>query len=433
MGLNFGDLNRKAKSVCTVVPDTDVNIGLKIPKLGDSDIFIPKLPNFLNKALDFGKKISEELKGFELPKIKGSKLFSGLDFGEFDNRLKEIQIPTTVCLNIGGGLGLNEIFSQLSNALDALRPKVNLGAVEIPQLDLASIIPPLYIDVKLPINLNLTQTLDMIKNSCVNSILNALKGLDPFERLKQLLEMATQLCAAMQFSKLRAVIDQIQQAQMELIQQALNFITDPLAKLAKLIDMAVDALNNGAYDILEQIAGIINGVKFDALIAFLEKLDPTIAIGALIANIRQMVQLRNFGPINQLITAIQVVKARLAAIAQVPQDLLNIPELSLDALQDQINKLLDIEDFLGINALLNQVERLKNQIIDTIRALSPAALLGQLPALLQDALQKLDISQYSRLLQEAGSKLCEDIASLVPSLPDVPAVNPANVLPSAVL
>lgn len=263
--------------------------------------------------------------------------------------------------------------------------------------------------------------------------MNALKGLDPLERLKQLLSIASELCAAAQFTQLKAVIDQIQQAQAELIEQAISFITDPIAKLTKLIDMAVDAIQAGAYDIVEQIAAIINGVKFDALIQFLEKLDPTIAIGALIANIRQLAQLRNFGPINQLLSAIQVIKSKLAGALELPNALLSLPEMTLDALQAEIDRLLNIEDFLGIQAVLAEVQRVKDQLINTIRSLSPAELLSSIPALLQDALQKLDMSQYSQLLQEAGSKLCEDIASLVPSLPEVPAVDPASVLPAAVL
>jgi hypothetical protein len=435
MALNFGNFQNKSKQVCFQSPSID--FGNPLDKLSSAPNFEDiKIPNFINGALDFGKKLSANLKNFELPKIDGKQFKAGIDFGgskDLGDKIKALKVPTTICITLGGGLGLDSMFSQVGGILDSLVPKVQFQLPDIPPLDLASIIPPLFVDIRLPINLNLTQALDAIKNNCINSIMNALKGLDPLERLKQLLSIASELCAAAQFTQLKAVIDQIQQAQAELIEQAISFITDPIAKLTKLIDMAVDAIQAGAYDIVEQIAAIINGVKFDALIQFLEKLDPTIAIGALIANIRQMAQLRNFGPINQMLSAIQVIKSKLAGALELPNALLSIPEMTLDALQAEIDRLLNIEDFLGIQAVLAEVQRVKDQLINTIRSLSPAELLSSIPALLQEALQKLDMSQYSQLLQEAGSKLCEDIASLVPSLPDVPAVNPASVLPAAVL
>lgn len=418
MALSFGDISSQSKNVCFQVPD------LNIPKfkgIGGSNIEKLKLPDFLNSALAFGKKLENNIKSLNLPKISGRDLKFGLDFGglpSIDDKIRNLKLPTTFCITLGGGFGFDSIFTQLTGMLDGL-PKLEVSLPTLPDIGLASLIPPIFVDIKLPINLNLTQALDAIKNNCINSIMNALRGLDPFERLRRLLEIAAELCAAMEFSKLKAVIDQIQQAQMELIQQALNAITDPIAKLAKLIDMAVDAFQSGAYDLLEEISKLINGVKFDALIKFLEDLDPTVALAALVANIRNLVQLKNFAPIQQLLTAIQIIKNKLQGALEIPAGLLSLPELGLDAIQNEINRLLDIDDFLGIQQIMAQVQRLKDQLILNLRALSPAALLGQIPALLQDALQKLDMSQYSQILQEAGSKLCEDIASLVPTLPEV--------------
>lgn len=418
MALNFGSLEKSSKNICFNVPEIKVDLsGLKniisAPKLSGL-----KLPNVFSSALNFGTQLKKNLQNIKLPKIKGGKF--GLNFGGFggiEDKLKNLSVPTTFCLSLGGGLGLDSLFDQLGSLLDALpKPLSGIQLPEIPQLDLASIIPPILIDVKLPLNINLSQTLDIIKNNCVNSILDAIKGLDPFERLTRLLEMAAQLCAAADFTKLKAVIEQIQQAKIELIQQALSYITDPIAKIAALIDMAVDAFQNGAYDLVEEIARIINGVKFDALMNFIDKLDPTVAIAALIANIKQLAQLRNFGPINELMSAIQIMKAKLIGIVKLPELALEIPELALDALQAMIDKLLNLDDFLGIQSVLAQIQKLKDAIINNLKLLNPSELLAFIPALLQEALSKLDLSQYNQILQEAGSKLCADMASLIPQV-----------------
>lgn len=431
--MNFGNIGSAAKSVCFKSPDLNLNVknnlnNISFPKLKDL-----KLPNVINGALGFGKKLSENLQNFKLPSIKGSDFKAGVDFGgwkNLDDKIKGIQMPTTICITLGGSFGLDSMFSQVSGILDSLVPKVQFQLPQVPNLDLASIIPPLFVDVKLPLNLGLTDALEAIKNNCINSILNALRGLDPLERLKQLLSMASELCAAAQFSKLKAVIDEIQQAQAELISQAISAITDPIEKITKLVDMAMDAFRSGAYDLLDQIARIINGVKFDALIQFIEQLDPSVALGALVANIHNLIQLKNFGPINQMLSAIQIIKNKIAGATEIANGILSLPEQTLDFLQAELDRLLNIEDFLGIQQLLAEIQRIKDQVIKTIRDLSPAELLGRIPALLQDALQKLDISQYSQLLQEAGSKLCQDMASLVPSLPEVPQVDAASVVPS---
>lgn len=431
--MNFGNIGAAAKSVCFKSPDLNLDIKNKLGNISAPKLKDLKLPNVINEALGFGKKLSQNLQNFKLPSINGKDFKAGIDFGgwkNLDDKIKGIQMPTTICITLGGSFGLDSMFSQVSGILDSLVPKVQFQLPQVPNLDLASIIPPLFVDVKLPLNLGLTEALDAIKNNCINSILNAMRGLDPLERLKQLLSIASELCAAAQFTKLKAVIDEIQQAQAELISQAISAITNPIEKITKLVDMAIDAFRSGAYDLLDQIARIINGVKFDALIQFIEQLDPSVALGALVANIHNLIQLKNFGPINQLLSAIQIIKNKIAGATDLINGALNLPEQTLDFLQSELDRLLNIEDFLGIQQIIAEIQRVKDQIIKTIRDLSPAELLGRIPAMLQDALQKLDISQYSQLLQEAGSKLCQDMASLVPSLPDVPQVDAAAVVPS---
>lgn len=431
MAINFGSISAAAKNVCFNVPQTNPLKTSFLPPV--SPIGKITLPNFLNKAVNFGKKLEQNLANIKLPPIKAKDLNVSVNFGggNLAKAIGNLKVPTTFCITLGGGLGIDSIYSQIGGLMNQLSsPLINIHIPTVPNLDLASIIPPLFVDIKLPININLTQALDIVKGNCLASILDALKGLDPLERLRQLLNLASELCSAAQFTKLKAVIDQIQQAQAELIHQALATITDPLTKIAKLVDMAVDAFNSGAYDLLEEISRLLNGVKFDALINFLQSIDPATAIAALIANIRQLVQLGNFAPIQQLLSAIQIMKSKLEGITQIPSQLLNAPQLALDAIQAQINNLLDVQDFLGLNKLLTDVQKLEDTIIDNLRQLSPGELLGFLPKLLQDALQRLDVSQYNQLIQEAGSKLCQDIASLIPQLPNVPQVDPASIVPS---
>jgi len=407
MGLDFGNIENQSKSVCFSLPNTAPlfdalkfpNLNLKLPKLG--------LPDFSKLNFGLGKLT------VTLPSIKlKSPSFTGLKFGGLDNlrnKIGAIKIPTTICINIGGEFGFDSVFSQIGDVLDALVPK--LPTINLFEGGTFNIFPQLLINPAFPIDLSFEQVLAMAKDNCLQSILNALRAFDPFERLKKLFELAAQMCSEMLFDKLRAVIDEIQKAQAEIIANALNAITDPFAKLAKLIDMANDALNAGAFSALEEITKLLGSTQFDSLLDFIDKLDPTVAFAALKDAIRNLVQLQNFGPIAQLLSIMQILKSKLAGITDLGQAGLNLPEMTIDALQNAINKLLDDDDLLGIQRLLSDFMRNKFALVDQLKALDPASFLNQMLPLLNSALKNFEFGLFNALLKELTDKICLESAT----------------------
>ena len=404
MGLNFGNIS--AKNICFNVPDTQPLFdALKLPNL---NISVPKLglPSF--GKLNFGSINTT----FKIPTVNLPHLpsFSNLNFGGFNNlkdRLQNLKTPTIVCITIGGDFGFDSLFTQLGDILNSMTPKISsFGTAPLIQGGAISIIPSLLINPTLPLDMNLEQALAIVKDRCLASLLDALRNLDPLERLKKLFEIAADLCSRMLFSQLRDVIEEIQKTQAEILANALSTITDPLEKMAKLIDMATDALNSGAYEMLEEISKLLGGVQFQSLLQFLDNLDPTIAIAALLSEIRNLVTLQNFGPINQLLAILQALKSKLAGISNVALNAFSLPELAIDELQNEINRLLDIDDILGIQKLLADFMRMKMSTIDELRKLDPAQFLLQALPLLNSALKNLELGLFNSIIKNLADSLC---------------------------
>ena len=403
MSLDFGDISNNSKNVCFQIPN--LKGALDPFKLPDLNFKFPKLglPDF--SKLNFGLgDLKVTIPEFKLPEIN----FSGLNFGGFDNfldKLKNIKVPTTICITVGGGFGIESIFSQLADAINSLVPKVPSISLGIPEGTFA-LFPQILINPQFPFNLSLEQAFNMVKDNCLQSLLNFLRNLDPFERLKKLLELAADLCSRMLFGQLKSVIEEIQNAQMELLMDALNFITDPIAKMMKLLDMATDAVNSGAFELLDNIGKLLGSTQFESILDFIDRLDPSVAIAAIMAQIRNLVQLKNFGPINQLITILQVLKAKLKGITDLGLAALEAPELSLDALQDAINKLLDADDLFGIQKLLSDFERGKRDLVNSLKKLNPSEFLSQMLPILNDALKSLQFGLFNTLIKDLADKLC---------------------------
>lgn len=406
MGLNFG--NMSAKNICFNVPDTKpIFDALKLP---DLNIKLPKLgmPSFGN--LNFGAAIPT----IEIPTVNIPKLpsFNNLNFGGLENlknKIANLKVPTTVCINVGGEYGFDSIFSQLGDILYALTPKI--PSTTIPPLiqgGAISIIPKILINPSLPLDMNIEQALALVKENCLASLLQTLRDLDPLERLKKLFEIAADLCSRMLFSQLRDVIEEIQKTQAEILANALSTITDPLEKMAKLVDMATDALNAGAYELLDEISKLLGGTQFQSLLEFLDKLDPTIAIAALTDEIRNLVQLKNFGPINQLLTILQALKMKVKGVSDLTIAGLSLPELAVDELQNEINRLLDVDDILGIQRLLASFMQSKMNLIDDLRKLDPNQFLMQVLPLLNSALKNIELGLFNVIIKDLADKLCNN-------------------------
>lgn len=404
MGLSFGNIS--AKNVCFNVPDTQPlfdtlklpDLNIKMPKLG--------LPDF--GKLNFGGiNANIEIPTINIPKLPdfGKLSFGGLE--NLKNKISDLKIPTTICINVGGEFGFESIFSQVGDILNALTPKI--PSTEIPPLIQGgkfSIIPSLLINPSLPIDITIEQALEIVKSNCLASLLEALRNFDPLERLKKLFEMAADLCSKMLFNQLKDVIEEIQRTQAEILSNALSTITDPLLKMAKLIDMANDALNAGSYEILQQIADILGGTQYQSLMEFLNNLDPTIAISALTDEIRNLVTLKNFGPINQLLSILNSLKLKVKGISDLAINGLSLPELAVDQLQNEINRLLDIDDILGIQKLLADFMRTKYNLIDELKKLDPNQFLMQALPLLNSALKNLELGLFNSLIKNLADKLC---------------------------
>lgn len=405
MGLSFGSMN--AQNVCFKIPDTKPFFdALKLPNL---NVSLPKIgmPNF--GQLGFGKLPNIVIPTINIPKLPS---FSKLGFGgiaDLRNRIAGLKVPITICINIGGDNGFDSIFNQVGDILNSLIPK--LPSVVIPPLIVGkqiSIIPKLLINPTLPLDLSLEQALGIVKDNCLANLLNLLQGIDPLERLKKLLELASELCSSMLFSQLRDVIDEIQRAQAEILANALSTITDPVMKLLKLIDMANDAFLAGAYDLLDEITKMISGTQFDALMQFLENLDPKLALDALMLEIKNLVQLQNFGPINQLLSVFQMLKTKLEGVTNIAVGALSLPELGIEALQNEINRLLDVGDILGIQKLMADFYRSKLNAMEALRELDPNAFLAQILPFLNDALKSLEFGLFKSLIKDLADKLCNN-------------------------
>lgn len=396
MSLDFGNTSNNTKAMCFNVPNLKLprfkipNLNLKLPKIG--------LPSF--GKLNFGKGTLH----VTLPKIRGINISPPkLNFGDLLGKLKGLKLPQTICINVSNDMGLEDLINQISNILDSLIPRVTIPPLF--QGGGISIIPPILINPTVPLGLSLAEALALVKDNCLESILNKLRQLDPLERLKKLFELAAELCAAMS-NQIIAVIEEIQKAQAELIAQALSFITDPVEKLLKLLDMAADAITAGAYDLLQTISNLIGSTQYQGLLDFLDNLDPTVAIEALINEIMALIAAGNLAPVSALLSILQSLKAKTQGISDIASNLFNMPNLLLEDLINQLMQMMQQEDYLGAQRLLSDFMRMKKELIDSLRNLDPSNYLAQMIPMLNDALKNLNFALFNMLIKDLADKLC---------------------------
>lgn len=444
MALDFGKYFKPSATICYDVPDQTVPTE-KIDVPINLDLNLPDGSGFKDGVLAFGKQVGVDITNFgqnvknSLNSVGGGgnfKLnFGGGDFSNVSNALNNLSFPTTVCLNVGSGVTLRDVLDQLLNAIRNLNiPNINL---DVPKLGdvavgaISSLVPAIDFKELLPCSLPLSKILSDLAERCANMLINELHGLDPSELLRQIFDRLAELCGLLQFSKMRNLIDQFQALQADVIRSIIDKLVSPLDKLAKLYDMACDAIAAGATDILDSISNLGKAVSFEALMAQIQAMNPRDAIAALSAELRRMAQLKNFEGMRQILDAINIVKSQFAAITDAGNSLLELPENFLDTLQDKINEALDLENYDAIANLLNSYDSLENATLNALQNLDPATLLAQGQNLLSDAISKLNMGKYNRILDIMAAKICAEGTDLLPNV-SVPHVNP-SVLPSFLL
>ncbi len=434
--LNFGKIRQETKHICFDVPDTTVP-DVTIPSVNIEKLKGPQLPDISSGILSFGKKVISEINNLEsqLEKLRlGFPVKNKLSFGlpslnDFTSKLQSLKVPTTICITVGGSnVGLDAVFDQVNTAIDSLtKPKITLPIPDfsnLPFIPISNIVPALNILPIVPIEKSADQILSEIKDRCAQLLLNELDNLDPLVRLEQLIQKFQELCGLLRFSQLQSVIEQIQRAKADLVRKVIDGITDPAAKIAKLYDMAVDAVNSGAQDIVNEISNLIDRIKFDSLIDQILQMNPRDAIASLSDEIKRQAQLKNFSAIRQLLTAINIVKNQLVDLTNTVFD---VPVTAVDSIQDKINELVDLQNYEGIEKLLTAYDTVQDAVLRQLSELDPEHLLQEGRNLLNAALQKMDIGLYNRILSEMAAKICNSGADLLPNLPNVPEVNPDSV------
>lgn len=391
-----------------------------------------------NQPLSFGEQITNEIQSLQqtLSQVSlGLPQSSQLGFGlptltDFTSKLQSLKTPQTICITVGGNnSNLSSIFNQINNII-ALVPKPSLPSLPtLPSLSLPPIsqfVPALNITPTLPINLNVNQVLSQIQLNCEQFALDALNALDPTQRLEQLLQQFTKLCGLLQFTQLQNVISQIEQAKADLVKEAISSITDVTSQIQKLYQIAADAVNMNAYDIVNQAANLINQIKFNSLINYITSINPETALNQLTAEIQQQLQLQNFSAIPQLLNAINIVQSSAQSTLN---SVFSAPQLEANQLQNEINNLLNVKNYNQIGNLLTSFTAAQNAVINQLSQLGPAEALSQGTALLQKALQNLDLAQFNQIMNAMSQSICNSGKSLLPNTPSIPQINP-SALPS---
>lgn len=270
----------------------------------------------------------------------------------------------------------------------------------------------------------LTDILNEVAERCARRILDELDGIDPSLRLEQLLDRAQELCAAGDFEQLRDVIDRIQQTKRDLVFDAISAITDPLERITKLHDMLVDAINTGAQDLVAEISGLINVEQFRSLLDGLNELDPRKAIDLLNAEIRRLTDLGQFDQIQDLLNAVNIIQSQFAAFEAVVDNvfdeigaLLNEPERLIQDVQKRINEALDLNNYEEIQQIIAAYDAFRDRIEGILDELDPQAALQKLVGLANEALAKLDLGRYNRLLEQLADRICDQDFGILPELP----------------
>lgn len=381
--------------------------------------------------------LKDQITQSDIPAVVLPGLPSGLDFGKprvpnlpsLDSALKALPLPQTVCLGLGNGKSLSEVLRELAEVINSF--KIDLPKLKIPGLDnllafpLSEILPSLNFNQLLPCSKSYVQIINELKTLCLNKSIEELRDLDPAQRIKQLLDKLQELCGSLQFTQIRLVIDEIQAAQAELIKSIIDQLATPVEKLAKLHDMACDAIEAGANDVLKTISDLAKSVVFDDILKTLLQYEPREAIRLLSDEMKKQAALKNFGAIRKLLDTVNIIKSQ----AENVQKTFSIPEVAIDQLQQEINKALTLENYEDVSKLLIAYDKIQDDIIHALTTLDPNSVINQGIKLLNQSIAELDFDRYSRILSTMADTLCGQGKDLLPNLPTVQSINP-NVLPS---
>lgn len=393
-------------------------------------------------AISFGKKI-EEINNLDITVIKnvvigkktiskdGPLNFSNETIGITNNEIEKtnifedtVETPITITQN---NVSINENSGLLNFGSSASQENVqNIEIItetnqNFNNSPLTGIAPAYTLNPIIP-GVPLESILNQISSRCLERILDELDNVDPTLRLQQLLDLVENLCSSQNFTSLQNVINKIQQTKRDLIYQAMETITDPLERIAKLHDMLVDAINTGAEDLVSEIVGIINNEKFNALLEGLDQLDPRNAIEILNNEIRRFTDLRQFEIVNDLLSALQIIQDQfrefelnVSSLFDQIDNFLDEPENFLNNLQQQINDALDLNNLELVQDLINTYDSYRDQLNKLLAELDP----NKLIQLANEALSKLDLGRYNRILQELSNKLCNDDLNILPNIPNI--------------
>lgn len=346
---------------------------------------------------------------------------NSLNFGnstqDINSKLGQLKTPTTVCIPIGGSVNnLESIVNQLSGTVDKIISSINppkLPNVEIPKFN----IPSLAIPVLPPITISTSQLLQQLSDQCEAIFLNKLDELDPVLRMQKLLDKLGSLCNSLAFGQMQDIINKIEQTKIQMLHNLINDITDPAQKIAKLAEIAQDAINSNNLAFLNTISGLMNTLIFNDLIQTIQALDPAIALGELETLLKQQLQLKNFTQVKQLLSIINQVKQGFNATTNLGAIALDLPEMTIDQLQNQINNLLSLQNYDEISKLISSFETSEQAAIQAIQSMSPEQALALGQKMLQEALKNLDMAKINQIISQLGANVCNNAANLIPSPP----------------
>jgi hypothetical protein len=216
---------------------------------------------------------------------------------------------------------------------------------------------------------------------------------------------------------------------------ALSKLTDPLSRLAKLHDFLIDAINTGAQDLVNELMGLIKFEQFSQLLSALDKLDPRRAIAFLNAEIARLTALQNFPAIMQLLDAMDYIRNKFAKFTAFTNNvydwinrLIDEPERLFLEMQRKIREALDLENYQEIRNLISAYDSIRNAIEGLAGLLDPRQLLARALTLLNEAIRKMDLGRYNRIIDELASKLCGQDLGILPELPNVPEIKLPSIL-----
>lgn len=344
-------------------------------------------------------------------------------------------------ISVGGQIG-----GAVGGALDSFAGGVNAITSNLERykegLPLNDVIPSNKLRPPINVKKSATDIVGDLQSRCTDFVLAALDQLDPLERLEQLLDLVNDLCNQANFTDLRKVLDKVDQTQREIVSAAVETITDPLEKVAKLNDMLVDAINSGAQEAIKYVDQAIESLNYQQLYSYINALDPEEAIGRLQAEIKKRTQIGDFKGVQDMLNAVSVVEARvqqgietvlnpLDEIQQTLRDVLpsipelfDLPETVINEAQKKIDDALTLGNYQEIQNVVTAVDGVQNEVLSTLQELDPATLLQKGTTLLNEALEDADIGRYNRILDEMAKTLCtQDQLGVLPSLPNIPNVN----------